>query len=104
MRRDRIVHIGIVAIAALLFGAFLPTRLFPDPRSRIEHEHGVHLPDSASDFECKGDAQRGFLDRGASSAFLISSNDLAGFVSQLKVRLGLFTFIPGNSQYRLNAA
>jgi len=52
----------------------------------------------ASSFECRGDAARGILDRGASSAFVMAANELAGFVSQLRVQSGLTTFIPGNSQ------
>ncbi len=75
-----------------------------DPRSRIQHEHGLRLPASASSFECRGDAARGFLDRGAASAFTIATNDVARFLSQLTVRTGLQTFIPGNSQYHLRAA
>ena len=65
--------------------------------------HFLHLPASASAFECRGDAARGFLDRGAASAFVMSTNDLFNFVSQLKVQPGLSTFIPSNSQYNLHA-
>jgi hypothetical protein len=105
MRTRRAIKITAISATALLVVGFALTRSsFRDPRSRIEHEHGLRLPASASAFECRGDAARGFLDRGASSAFIIASNDLVSFVSQLRVQQDLMTFIPGNSQYQLHAA
>jgi hypothetical protein len=104
MNNRRVIKLAAVAVIALLAVAFAVTRSARDPRSRIEHEHGLRLPASASAFECRGDAARGFLDRGAASAFTIASNDLAGFLAQLTVRTGLQTFIPGNSQYQLHAS
>jgi hypothetical protein len=104
MRTRRIIKVAVIVVAALLVVAFAFTRSsFRDPRTRIEHEHGLHLPASASSFECRGDAARGFLDRGAASSFTIASNDVAVFISQLKIHPGLTTFIPGNSQYQLHA-
>ena len=104
MRTRRIMKAAAIAVVAWMIVAFAFTRSsFRDLRSRIEHEHGLQLPASASSFECRGDASRGFLDRGAASSFTIISNDLSTFTSQLKVRAGLTTFMPGNSQYRLHA-
>ena len=96
-----IVMIGtvvlLVAVAWLGFG-------IPDPRARLEHEHGLHLPSSATSIECGGDAWIGFLDRGASSAFVMNPKELGGFMSQLKIQPGGHSFIPGNRQYQLHAA
>jgi hypothetical protein len=93
-----VVNFGLVAAALAM-----SCSTTHDPRTRIEHKHGLRLPASASSFECHGDAERGFLDRGAASSFTIASNDLAGFISQLKIQPGLTTFIPANSQYQLHA-
>jgi hypothetical protein len=104
MRNRRMIKAAAIAGAVLLVAFGVAHSSFRDPRNRIEHEHGIRLPASASSFECRGDASRGFLDRGASSSFIIASNDLGGFVSELKVHPGLTTFIPGNSQYQIHAA
>jgi hypothetical protein len=102
---NRRVIIFAGAVVALLAVAFVFTRSgFHEPRSRIEHEHGLRLPASASAFECRGDASRGFLDRGAASAFTVATNELAGFLAQLTVWAGFPTFMPGNSQYQLHAS
>jgi hypothetical protein len=75
-----------------------------DSAIRVRREHGLRLPASASNFECRGDAWLCIMDRGASSAFEIASNDLRGFVAQLKTRQSdSDSLIPGNSQYRLSA-
>jgi len=104
MQTRRIVKTAAIATATLIVAAFIITRSsFSNLHGRIEHEHGLRLPVSAASFECRGDAARGFLDRGAASAFVMASNDLAGFVSQLRVQPGLTTFIPGNSKYQLRA-
>ena len=93
----------LLAMAGGVLAFLLVRPSFRDPRSRIEHDHGLHLPASASLFEIRGDAAKGFLDRGAASSFTIASNDLAAFTSQLKIHPGLTTFIPGNPQYELRA-
>ncbi|MEM9080037.1 MAG: hypothetical protein AAGC74_05025, partial [Verrucomicrobiota bacterium] len=37
-----------------------------NPLERVQHEHGITLPSSASDVRCKGDARKFYLpDRGA---------------------------------------
>lgn len=90
MRTRRSIQIVAIAIITLLVVGFVLMRSsIRDPRNRIEHEHGLRLPASASAFECRGDAAKGFLDRGASSAFIITSSDLAGFISQLKIQKNL---------------
>jgi hypothetical protein len=104
VQTHRIVKVAAITTATLLVVTFIITRSsIGDLHGRIEHEHGLSLPVSAASFECRGDAALGFLDRGVSSAFIMASNDLAGFVSQLRVQPGLTTFIPGNSKYRLRA-
>ena len=94
-----------ILVAACSFALSLPFTcgFVGDSANRIRREHGLQLPASASEFECKGDAWISFLDRGAASAFEISTNDLAAFVAQLRLNPSGTKFIPGNSQYRLHA-
>ena|ERR1041385_3040716 len=91
-----------------------------DPRKRAEHEHGIALPASARNIQCRGDASRGFLDRGAATMFEMSTNDLTAFIAQLRIKsrttpvkaagdpkvngynvwpTGAQTFVPGNCKY-----
>jgi hypothetical protein len=80
--------------------------------SRIEREHGLVLPPSASQFVCRGDAwKHTFIDAGAASAFEIASNDLPKFLAQLKIKdthKGAFgqdytnSIYPGNPQYQIH--
>ena len=56
------------------------------PAWRIEREHGLKLPVSASHFECRGDAWlRDVIDCGAASTFEMSKQDLPDLVSQLQI-------------------
>ena len=103
MNNRRVIKVGAVVVALLVAIVFARSA-FRDSRSRIEREHGLRLPPSASAFECRGDAALGFLDRGAASAFTVATNELAGFLAQLNFRTGFQTFIPGNSQYQLHAS
>jgi len=89
-------------------------------RARAEREHGIELPPSATHIQSRGDAWRGFFDRGALTMFEMSSNDVSRLVAQLKVKSrrppvrrsgdptengynvwpgGSPTFVPGNSVY-----
>lgn len=91
-----------------------------NPLVRAESEHGIHLPPSATDIQCRGDAWHGFLDRGAFTMFEMNQGDLAEFEGQLKVfsrelpartghvdpvvngwnvwPVGAKTFVPGNAE------
>jgi hypothetical protein len=69
-------------------------------RERAEAEHGVPLPSSAKAFQCRGNAWAWTPDRGASTVFEMEATDLPLLISQLKVRPGPPTFIPGNDDYR----
>lgn len=76
----------VTCIIAGLLAAVIWWKTPPsDPRLRAEGEHGIHLPPSAANIQCRGDAWVGFLDRGASTLFEMNSGDLDGFVSQLKI-------------------
>jgi len=54
-------------------------------RSRCEREHGIQLPASARDFQCKGDAWGGFMDMGARALFLIDVSDLPSLLKELDI-------------------
>ncbi len=107
----------IVVIGVLAWIAVSPSG---DARARAEREHGIALPISATNIQHRGDASRGFLDRGAATLFEMSTNDLASFVSLLRINSrsgpsiasgdptangynvwpqGSATFVPGNNQY-----
>ena len=68
--------------------------------ARAQWEHGITLPASVSDIECRGDANRLVLDRGASTIFVINANDLPAFKSSLPPAVSFDTFVPDNAQYR----
>ncbi|HVX83425.1 MAG TPA: hypothetical protein VH253_01270 [Phycisphaerae bacterium] len=68
--------------------------------ARAEWEHGVVLPGSVRDLQCRGDANRLIGDRGASTVFDMDAGDLAGFEAGLPGRVGFRTFVPGNGEYR----
>src|SRR4051812_23850862 len=80
--RRFIIAIGIVVsvISICLF-------VFPgDSRNRAEREHGIVLPTSANHIQCRGDAWRGFLDRGATTMFEMTADDLSTFTARLQIR------------------
>lgn len=112
----------VICIVAGLMAAVVWWKTPPsDPRIRAEVEHGIHLPPSAANIQCRGDAWVGFLDRGASTLFEMNAGDLDGFVAQLKVNdrrppvvagsgnplingwnvwpKDAQSFVPGNGQY-----
>jgi hypothetical protein len=112
----------VTASAVLIGGAAIWFFVYPggNSRARAEREHGISLPPSAHHIQCRGDAWRGFLDRGATTIFEMSTNDLTNFVAQLTIRSRAAptrttgdpavngwnvwpqdsaTFVPGNSQY-----
>ena len=67
---------------------------------RIEREHGIVLPASATDIQCGGDAWKRWFDRGASSIFVIDPSDWSLIKGQLTRAPGNTTFVPGNDEYR----
>lgn len=78
----------LVLFALILVGAGL--KFFgPAPeenRRRAEVEQGMKLPASARNFQCKGDAHRGFLDRGSLVMFEMSRSELSPFVKTLPIK------------------
>ena len=71
MRKTKGVVIAVAAFVAVLVWLVIRN----DPRTRAEREHGITLPLSAHNIQCKGDAWRGFLDRGAATMFEMSTNE-----------------------------
>ena len=119
-RSNRVVAAALGVGVALLVTWWLTSP--PDNlRARLERIHGIHLPPSATNIQSHGDAWHGFLDRGEATLFEMSSSDLAGFVSGLKITSRNFptrttsadptlngwnvwpttakSFVPGNPQY-----
>ena len=83
MRRMLVVAAMVMVILALVGLWLMPAR---DPRVRAEREHGIKLPSTAVNIQCRGNAWHGFLDRGATALFEINGNDLAEFSGQFHVR------------------
>ena len=104
VRMRSVKVIGVAAVAALLSIGVLTFR-DGNSASRIEREHGLKLPRSASHFVCGGDAWPPIMDRGAASAFEMAGSDLSEFLSQLKVRQRSIEEVkwifPGNAQYQI---
>jgi hypothetical protein len=74
-----IVLVGLVLIWLVVF-------VMQGSRVRAEHEHGIRLPPTATNIQCRGDAWLRILpDRGAATIFEMSTNDLTAFVAQLKI-------------------
>jgi len=117
MRKIILIAVAVLVVAVL---AWWITSGGGELRARAEHEHGIKLPVSAHSIQCRGDASRGFLDRGAATMFEMSTNDLAPFIGQLRVQSRAApvrasgdptengynvwptnspTFVPGNDKY-----
>lgn len=117
MRKIILIAVTVLVVAGL--GQWI-TSGGGDPRTRAEREHGITMPVSAHSIQCRGDASRGFLDRGAATLFEMSANDLIMFVGQLRVKSRAApvrtsgdptengynvwptsspTFVPGNDKY-----
>lgn len=76
---------------------------------RINREHGLWLPASATNFQCYGDAWlRMISDCGAASTFEMAKSDLPSLISQITVRestSGVATSIfPANPRYQVTAS
>lgn len=91
------------------------------PSARAERQHGIALPTSALNIQCRGDAGPVFLDGGASTLFEMKPEELNSFLSQLTINsrngptiegagdpcingwnvwpVSSPTFVPGNDRY-----
>ncbi|HEY7115288.1 MAG TPA: hypothetical protein VH475_01810 [Tepidisphaeraceae bacterium] len=88
--------LGLIAFSAT--SAFVATS---DTRLRAELEHGMRLPWSAHNIQCRGDALTRFDDRAAITWFEIDHADLAPFLAGLTVTShgGAWAYTSG-SRYR----
>jgi len=85
--KRRVIIIGAVfAVAVCAVVARFLVLGCGNSRFRAEYDHGISLPQSARNIQCKGDAWHGFLDRGAVTLFEMSHEDLRPFLSQLRIR------------------
>jgi hypothetical protein len=106
MRRFRLV-LASVLLSMILIGCVVVLLAWPrvrlmgvNTRERAEFEHGIVLPASAGGFQCRGDALRGFLDRGASTVFVMDAGDVPALKSRVRMGSHLISDIPGNDVYR----
>ena len=97
-------HIPITVLSCITFVAcgvgYFAWLINSQSVARAQWEHGIALPASVGNIECRGDANRLVLDRGASTAFEMSAADLPAFISTLPPSVSFNTFVPGNAQYR----
>jgi len=99
MKRRTSITLTTVAIIVVIAIAVPLTVLNSQTRWRAEWEHGIALPASATSFQCRGDANRLLLDRGASTVFVMAAADVPLLNSKLTVNQSLQTFVPENPQY-----
>jgi hypothetical protein len=104
-KRTVVIAFGAGIVLLFVLGFWLWDSFFGQSIRRLEREHGLKIPASASDILCRGDAWELLDDRGAASAFVITTNDLPAFTSQLKVRSTLWKqegIFPGNQEYQIH--
>src|SRR5687768_3593808 len=82
-RNGAIGCLVVLLVPVLLLALFVWAKVTDQSASRVEREHGLKLPPSATGFVCRGDAWIGFLDRGASSTFDVNVDELPAFLAQL---------------------
>lgn len=90
----------IIIVAVILTMIAIPLARFlvlgsGSSRFRAEHDHGISLPASARNIQCRGDAWVGFLDRGAVTLFEMASGELGSFLSQVRVTSRSAPALPG---------
>jgi hypothetical protein len=113
--RTIVITLTTVTIGFVAWVALSPRS---DARARAESKHGIELPISATNVQCR--ASRGFLDQGVATLFEMTATDLASFVSRLRINSrstpakssgdptvngynvwpsGSSTFVPSNERY-----
>ena len=111
MQRRLAIVTTLLAVLAMCIGFAFLTGCLGQSARRINKEHGLSVPASASNFLCGGDAWIPVCpDCGAASAFEIASNDVPAFLAQLKVRDSFkgiregygSSIFPGNPQYQIH--
>jgi hypothetical protein len=86
MKKAGIAILFLVAIAiAVVLGVSAYEKGCCSSQSRAEREHGITLPSSTRDIQCRGDAWVGVMDRGASTMCQMASSDLPSFLSPLTI-------------------
>lgn len=108
MRKRILIVIGLTVVvvgSSAMFGLYQWSSFRASGSSqtveRAEREHGVTLPASVSNIQCLGDAYLPLVpDKGASTAFEMSTADVSVLKSQLGTAISYQTFIPGNPQYQ----
>jgi hypothetical protein len=105
VQKSALVMLSVVILLASSFGLLFLFGYVGSSGVRVSREHGLKIPPSAHSFVCGGDAwMHRFMDSGAASAFEMTSDDLATFLSQLKIREtheGDCCMLPRNSQYQI---
>lgn len=82
----KIIFARVMIVAPLIIlGCMIYIIGFGDNRYRVEMEHGIDIPLSARDIQCRGDAWKLLLDRGALAMFTISADDLDMIVNQFNI-------------------
>jgi hypothetical protein len=87
--KARWVVLGIILalVASCAFVAIFSLRsMIGQNAARLQREHGLQIPESAAFIQCRGDAWKLIIDRGALGMFTITEADLGGFLSQLTIK------------------
>lgn len=95
----RTLVLGFIALNIVLSACtiFFYALVIGNSRFRTEWDHGVKLPPSARNFQCRGDAWRCFLDRDAVAVFEVESNEAKSFLATLNIESEFpLPNVPGN--------
>ena len=86
-----VARVGVVlGISTVLCLAWSYENGLGSCRKRAEREHGITLPSSAQEIQCRGDAWGGFLDSGARALFVMDHTELDDFYSGLQIEDRVF--------------
>lgn len=82
-RRWLVLLVSVLLLLTLLW-AYAYAMIWTNTRFRAQREHGIPLPSSARDIQCRGDAYLPIPDRGALTLFEMDEAEMADFADQLQ--------------------
>jgi len=75
---------SLVCVALLFLAALFYLGWVGDSKARVQSDHSINLPESASSIHCSGFISTRFFDSIERASFILPKDDLAFFVSQIQ--------------------